>query len=44
MYRVVKKLKSVKDNIRIWNKSSFGNIFEAKGKVQDDLKKIQVQI
>lgn len=41
MFKVVKKLKSVKDNIRIWNKNSFGNIFKAKSKIQENLKEIQ---
>ena len=39
MFRVAKKLRNVKDNIKKWNRDTFGNIFENKRKI---IKKIKV--
>lgn len=44
MYKVVKKLKFVNDNVKRWNKESFGNIFVSKAAILLDLKDIQDEI
>ena len=44
MFRVVAKLKNVKKNIKIWNKTTFGNIFQNKKKIVEELKDIQDKI
>lgn len=44
MYKLANKLRHVKDNIRIWNKESFGNIFSNKAKISSNLKDIQDSI
>ena len=41
MFKVAAKLKNVKKNIKIWNKNTFGNIFESKNKIMEELKDIQ---
>ena len=41
LYRIVTKLKNVKKEVKIWNKECFGNIFEIKEKIKEDLHKIQ---
>lgn len=33
MFWVAKKLRNVKDNIKVWNKMEFGNISEAKARL-----------
>ena len=40
MFRVVAKLKNVKKNIKKWNKNTFGNIFEYKKNIFEELKEI----
>lgn len=40
MYRMAKKLRHVKDNIKKWNKEVLGDIFVAKSKTQLELKEI----
>lgn len=44
MYKVVKKLKNVKDNVKKWNKDCFGNIFTSKATTLLELKEIQDEI
>ncbi|XP_059075341.1 uncharacterized protein LOC131875276 [Cryptomeria japonica] len=44
MYRVAKKLRNVKDNIKKWNKEVFGDLFAAKTKTQLELKEMQDKI
>ena len=44
MFKVVAKLKNVKKNIKKWNKHTFGNIFENKKKILEELKDIQDRI
>jgi hypothetical protein len=40
MFRMIKKLQNVKDNIRIWNKEDFGHIFKEKNQAMSILSKI----
>lgn len=40
MFRVATKLKNVKKNILKWNKDTFGNIFENKKKIMEEIKEI----
>jgi hypothetical protein len=35
MFRVAKKLRNVKCNIKVWNKTDFGHIFQAKEEMSD---------
>lgn len=44
MFRMVKKLQNVKDNIRIWNKGDFGHIFKEKDQAVGMLQEIQDRI
>ena len=44
MFKVASKLKNVKRNIKRWNKDTFGNIFDNKRKVIEELKEIQDSI
>ena len=44
MFKVAAKLKNVKKKIKIWNKNTFGNIFESKDKIMEELKDIQDKI
>ncbi|XP_057851472.2 uncharacterized protein LOC131061672 [Cryptomeria japonica] len=44
MYRVAKKLRYVKDNIKKWNKEVLGDLFAANSKTQLELKEIQDKI
>ena len=44
MYRVAHKLKNVKRNIKIWNKSNFGHIFQDKDDKSNQLYLIQEDI
>ena len=44
MFKVAAKLKNVKKKIKIWNKNSFGNIFDKKDKILEELKDIQDKI
>ncbi len=41
MFKVAKKLKNGKLNIRKWNKSNFGNIFHSKAQILEELRIIQ---
>ena len=41
MFKVAKKLRNVKLNIRKWNKLDFGNIFHSKAQILEDLGIIQ---
>ena len=38
MFRVAKKMRNVKDNIKKWNRDNFGNIFENKRKILEEFK------
>ena len=40
IFRVAKNLRNVKDNIKTRNKETFGNIFENKRKILEELKAI----
>lgn len=44
MFRVAAKLKNVKKHIKIWNKMTFGNIFDKKSKILEELRDIQNKI
>lgn len=44
MYRIAKKLRNVKDNIKNCNKEVFGDLFVANTKTQMELKEIQDKI
>lgn len=44
MYKVAKKLKNIKVNIKIWNKKVFGDIFDSKKKLKEELDQIQNSI
>ncbi len=44
LFRVAAKLKNVKKSIKFWNKTTFGNIFENKNKIVEELKDIQDKI
>ena len=44
MFRVAKKIRNVKDNIKKWNKETFGNIFWNKRKILEELKDIHDNI
>lgn len=44
LFRVASKLKMFKKNVKIWNKRCFGNIFENKSNIKDDLQNIQERI
>ena len=44
VFKVVAKLKNVKKMIKIWNKNTFGNIFENKKKILEELKDTQDRI
>lgn len=44
MFKVAAKLKNVLKNIKIWNKETFGNIFQNKKKVLEELKDNQDSI
>ncbi len=37
MYKVAKKLRFIKMEIQKWNKMDFGNIFQAKERILEDL-------
>lgn len=41
MFKVAKKLRNVKDKIKNWNKTEFGNIFESKSSIMEDISQIQ---
>lgn len=40
MFKVANKLRNVKKNIKRWNKDNFGNIFDNKRKIIEELKEI----
>jgi hypothetical protein len=44
LFRVVTKLKNVKRKVKIWNIRNFGNIFEKKPLIKNELKDIQDRI
>ena len=44
MYRVAQKLKNVKRNIKSWNRTDFGDIFQEKDEITDRLSLIQDDI
>ena len=44
LFRVASTLKNVKKKVKIWNKRFFGNIFERKSIVKDELQKNQERI
>ena len=37
MFKVAKKLRNVKDNMKRWNRETFGNIFESKRRILEEL-------
>ena len=41
MYRLTQKLDNIRRNVRVWAKSSFGDLFKIKGEVEEKLKKLQ---
>ncbi len=41
LFRVTSKLKNVKKKVKIWNKNYFGNIFEDKSVLKEDIQIIQ---
>ena len=44
MYAFQKKLKYIKDNLKKWNKESFGNIMEEKLWLEAQIGEIQVRV
>lgn len=44
LFRVVSKLRNVKKEVELWNKKCFGNIFERKESIKDDIQTIQDKI
>ena len=44
LFRVASKLKNVKREVKIWNKNCFGNIFENKLAMKEDIQKTQDKI
>ena len=44
MYRVSQKLKNVKRNIKSWNRTNFGHIFQEKDEISNQLSSIQDEI
>eukprot|EP00253_Pinus_taeda_P010667 PITA_10667 len=40
MYKIQRKLRYIKDKIRIWNKTVFGNIFKEKANLEEQLEEI----
>ena len=44
MFKVAKKMRNFKDNIKRWNKETFGNIFDSKRRIIEELKEIQGNI
>ena len=44
MYKFHQQLKVLKDRIKIWNKEEFGNIFEDKHMLENQLKAIQEEV
>lgn len=44
MFRIAKKLREVKCNLKKWKKESFGNIFKIKFDLQMDLGEVQFKI
>ena len=44
LYKVASKLKNVKKEVKIWNKNCFGNIFQNKTAIKEDIQKIQDKI
>ena len=44
LFRVASKLKNVKREVKIWNKNCFGNIFENKSAIKEDIQKTQDKI
>lgn len=44
MYQFQQKLKNLKNNIKHWNKLTFGNIFQAQSTLDQEMKKIQQRI
>lgn len=44
MYKVAKKLKNIKMEIRKWNKKDFGDIFLEKERIMEDLVGVQEEI
>ena len=41
MYKLTQKLDNIRRNVKGWAKSSFGDLFKAKGEVEEKLKKLQ---
>ena len=44
MFRVAQKLKNVKRNIKFWNKTNFGHLFQEKDEKTDQLSIVQEEI
>jgi hypothetical protein len=44
MYRFQQKLKNLKQSLRLWNKNTFGDIFESQRQLADRMSEIQNQI
>ncbi|KAH9302372.1 hypothetical protein KI387_013955, partial [Taxus chinensis] len=43
-FRLLQKLKNVKQKVRIWNKEVFGNIFEKKKELKQQLEELELQV
>ncbi|OMO60224.1 reverse transcriptase [Corchorus capsularis] len=43
-YKLVHKLKCTRDVLKRWNKTSFGNLFQRKNKIEKELEKVQQSI
>jgi len=44
MFRFQQKLKNLKHTLKLWNKHTFGNIFDSQNKLREQLGEIQHQI
>lgn len=44
MYKVDKKFRNIKMEIRKWNKMDFGNIFQSKDRILENLLEVQEEI
>jgi hypothetical protein len=41
MFKLYKKLKYIKYNLKVWNKETFGNINQGKKNIEDKMRKLQ---
>jgi hypothetical protein len=44
MYRFQQKLKNLKQTLKLWNKQTFGSIFDSQKQLSKQMEEIQIQI